>query len=138
MEGTHGLEGTLLHQNCGGLQRDDADLMRYYNILVPYVKHYFNRRFQVFPPGAAKACINNNVFIPGSPSLTYAITSYFKGGGDTGSGNQLGGLSNTPAAISRRARVRFLDSGQLGGGRARHAVLLNELFVHRIVLDITK
>jgi hypothetical protein len=47
-------------------------------------------------PGAANACINNNVFISGSPSLTYAITSYFNGGGDVGSGNQLGGLSNNP------------------------------------------
>jgi hypothetical protein len=47
-------------------------------------------------PGATNACINNNVFIPGSPSLTYAITSYFNGGGDVGSGNQLGGLSNNP------------------------------------------
>lgn len=47
-------------------------------------------------PGATNACINNNVFIPGTPTLTYAITSYFNRGGDTGSGNQLGGLSNNP------------------------------------------
>jgi hypothetical protein len=47
-------------------------------------------------PGATNACINNNVFIPGSPSLTYAINSYVSSGSDVGSGNQLGGLSNNP------------------------------------------
>jgi pectate lyase-like protein len=47
-------------------------------------------------PCAAHACINNNVFVPGSPPLTYAITSYFQNGGDIGSGNQLGGLNNNP------------------------------------------
>jgi hypothetical protein len=45
-------------------------------------------------PGATNACINNNVFIPGSPSLTFAISSYVSAGTDVGSGNQLGGLSN--------------------------------------------
>jgi len=47
-------------------------------------------------PGATNACINNNVFIPGTPSLTYAISSYNSNGSDIGSGNQLGSLSNNP------------------------------------------
>lgn len=47
-------------------------------------------------PGGVNACINNNVFIPGSPSLTYAISSYNSDGSDVGSGNQLGDLSNNP------------------------------------------
>jgi hypothetical protein len=51
---------------------------------------------QGLAPGATNACINNNVFISGSPSLAYAITSYVGDGSDRGSGNQLGGLSNNP------------------------------------------
>lgn len=47
-------------------------------------------------PGATNACINNNVFIPGTPSLTYAISSYNSNGSDVGSGNQLGSLTNNP------------------------------------------
>src|SRR5690242_635082 len=47
-------------------------------------------------PGGTSVCVNNNVFLPGNPPLTYAISSYNSDHSDVGSGNQLGSLNNNP------------------------------------------
>jgi hypothetical protein len=55
-------------------------------------------------PGAANACINNNVFVAGT-GLTDGILAAFRS--DIGSGNELNGLSSnlTPGRCSGRCRT---------------------------------